>query len=884
MKKNSVFMIIICLVLITSGFPTEGKTIATNTIYQMNVRYDIDREEAIQILIDEIIKPETLDHEIIAFGLSDPLGIGDHTSPYLPAEWPGVLSEIPYLDGGVTLNRTKWFFWIDDVPLAEFSHDTRFVYIDGETGLPTVTFEDWWCLINGVPQWVDQQDYLDPMNWVFSNFTQNPKPSAPLKDEGVPCIIPNPLKTDNSSGLVVNGWSPGQRQGRFQENADNMTEVFKQMGLNTTTMGPNTSPLANASNILSYLTEKAKKLVPCEDMFIYITGHGKSGGCRGSDNGSITIDSTQLVVKDLNAVLKKFKPGVHIYIQIQACHSGQFLGLDNCEGIDASAQGWTSDGEGSSSHGGRTGAWVDDYKKILDDPARVNKLKELAAKGHYSWRGLLYREAKKSAKTDDPDAKLPKNRGRTYPENYLFSVRFFIQKAANATQSFYQQAADPDEKQKLERAYEHFSNILAEGVWVDEEHIDPTKGDLVFSEAQLALQELESIAPGADFELEESIIIIELLMYIIDVAEQVSVEAQEIIPLNLMTMHQITLKRAALHELMTEGITQLNESDTENSTFSEVIPFFQDVWTAAQTILRVAQRPPIFFRLPVSWEARLELINETFIEIYDAKLLQINTPDVTQANDYLQQADTWYAQGMQYFRQGNLIFSRIFLELAKAKATKAKTLLQDNITPDNTPPIVTMTNPMNNQQNVKVNTPVIISFSESMNKLSVQQAISVSPEIMYTFTWDDVAENIILIPEPPLLYNTAYVVQISTEAEDTAANNIEAPYLFSFVTESIDDTIPPESWAVPPGGPVNPDALIQIIASDAGGSGVYSIHFEVWQFGVPVHIEDYEGNPVEFQFQQYGIFEGPVDVVFWAVDNAGNQEIPPNISNYIVIY
>lgn len=886
-RQNKILVSVICLLLFFTTLPAEGERTITRETDQIGTFFDIDRDEAIQILIDEVIKPGTLDHELLAFGLDEPLGIGDHVSPYLPAQWPWNISQIPYLAGGITLNRAKWFFWIDDMPLAEYDHDTRFVYIDAKTGLPTVTYEGWWCLINGESKWDDQDEYLNPSNWVYSNFSGRSDYITQI-DQKIIIQQDTPVhsgKKDNSSGLVVNGWSPGQREGQFQPNAENMTGVFNQMGLNTTSMGPTTTPRANASNILNYLDMKAQQLVPCEDLFIYITGHGSDSRIAGSEYGSITIDSSRLSVKKLKEALKKFRPGVHIYIQIQACYSGQFTSMGYCEGIDASAQSATPDGEGSASHGGRTKAWVHDYKKLLGNQSFINKLKEMAANSQYSWRGLLFRAAKKSAKTDDPDAKLPKNQGKTNPQDHLSATKFFIQKTANQTNFLMQQAGEPEEKQKLERAYEHLSAILATGVWIDEEHIDTSKGTFVFTEAKLALQELESIGPDAEFRLEETILIVELLMNVIDIAEEVSIEASSLVPLNLIKMHQITEKRADLNELMTKAIEELNNSDIgENSTFSVVIPYFQDVWTAAQAIIRIAQRPPVLFRLPLSWYERLELINQTFMEIYNAKLLQINSPEVEQANMFLQKADVWYNRGMQYFGKGNLIFSRIFLELAKAQASKANELLKDHITPDTVPPEILITNPGNGQENIPISSVISITFSEPMNKLSVQQAITLSPEMPFYITWDETATTITITPTQQLLFNTVYLVEISTETEDIAANHLETTYVFSFTTESNEDTIPPESWAVPPGGPVYPDTLMQIFASDEGGSGVYLIHFEIWHIGIPLHIEDVYGNQVEFQFQQYGIYEGPVDLIFWAVDNAGNQEMPSNVYNYIVVF
>lgn len=96
------------------------------------------------------------------------------------------------------------------------------------------------------------------------------------------------------------------------------------------------------------------------------------------------------------------------------------------------------------------------------------------------------------------------------------------------------------------------------------------------------------------------------------------------------------------------------------------------------------------------------------------------------------------------------------------------------------------------------------------------------------------------------------------------------------------DNTPPYSWVDPSGGPVYSNTMISIHATDEGGSGVALIHYEIWVNGNPVVIEEYPGDTAQFHFGQYGIFEGPADLIFWAMDNAGNIE-EPNMTNYIVL-
>ncbi|MBN1861285.1 MAG: hypothetical protein JW840_07485 [Candidatus Thermoplasmatota archaeon] len=95
------------------------------------------------------------------------------------------------------------------------------------------------------------------------------------------------------------------------------------------------------------------------------------------------------------------------------------------------------------------------------------------------------------------------------------------------------------------------------------------------------------------------------------------------------------------------------------------------------------------------------------------------------------------------------------------------------------------------------------------------------------------------------------------------------------------DTIPPMSWIDPPAGPVYPDTPITISATDEEGSGVELIHYEIWRMGLPFLVMEHPGDVVMFHFMEFGIFDGPADVFFWAQDEAGNIEME-HMTNFII--
>ena len=104
---------------------------------------------------------------------------------------------------------------------------------------------------------------------------------------------------------------------------------------------------------------------------------------------------------------------------------------------------------------------------------------------------------------------------------------------------------------------------------------------------------------------------------------------------------------------------------------------------------------------------------------------------------------------------------------------------------DTEPPTITSTVPMNSDINVSVKTNMTISFSEVMNKTSVEDAIRTYPMpgiLSYTVSWEG-DDTIILTQNPHLDYMQSYEVSVDTKAEDLVGNHLEEPYTFYFTTE-----------------------------------------------------------------------------------------------------
>lgn len=100
---------------------------------------------------------------------------------------------------------------------------------------------------------------------------------------------------------------------------------------------------------------------------------------------------------------------------------------------------------------------------------------------------------------------------------------------------------------------------------------------------------------------------------------------------------------------------------------------------------------------------------------------------------------------------------------------------------DDTPPQVSQTLPVNNATNIPIDTDILISFSEEMDKSSVESAFSVIPAVSGKFTWSN-GNTLRFIPEVTLEVNTDYTVLLNQKAKDLAGNSLENNYFFTFRT------------------------------------------------------------------------------------------------------
>jgi hypothetical protein len=356
-----------------------------------DVSEPISLEEAIQLVLDAVVKPDDLEGEVIVFSWAEPLTAEDTLQPYLGSdlESPGE---------AILIENESWFFWVEDYPGAAFAHPNRFALVDRVTHEVSVSNQNWWPLINGEGVWVDTDVYWDEANWAFSNVDWRPT-SAKMSMNSSPLakiVSPSLLQGGLGVALVVNGWDDGQTvKEDMQENAGGMIGALSQAGFDTTYHGPPGD--RHIDNIDNWILDQSFELQPSQTALIYVTGHG----AQVDQKGQIKVGREWLREDDLADWLKRFRPGVHILVILDACYSGSFTdGLREYADITVTSTGpqdvgyadYDPDTDPNPDDQGTefSSGFIEDWIEIISDPDEVERVRKKGEeRGDNFWEALV---------------------------------------------------------------------------------------------------------------------------------------------------------------------------------------------------------------------------------------------------------------------------------------------------------------------------------------------------------------------------------------------------------------------------------------------------------------------------------------------------------------
>lgn len=126
------------------------------------------------------------------------------------------------------------------------------------------------------------------------------------------------------------------------------------------------------------------------------------------------------------------------------------------------------------------------------------------------------------------------------------------------------------------------------------------------------------------------------------------------------------------------------------------------------------------------------------------------------------------------FPSNPCVYSSFF---ARAYSIHCNYLVNEHI-----PPYVLNQVPDSNAHDVAVNAKVQVTFTEAMNKVSVQNAFSINSSVSGLFTWSPDGAIMTFTPNSPLAYGTSYTVTISSGAMNLKGQNMPSAYSWGFTT------------------------------------------------------------------------------------------------------
>jgi len=299
---------------------------------------EISKEEAIDIVIEEIAEPSESEYGLRAYLYPELLNKGSKIQPF--DIW--VEGEKDFY----TCEQDCWFFWFDDVPTAHFSHKTRFVFVNANNGNFTVKEAERWPVVNGKEMWGTAKERESDEFLIFET------PTLKIDMGGIEPLELKPVSIHAAPGcevwaVIVCGYD--DIDDTFDEDVQGIYTVLTGLGyaddhifyVSPLTGDPGVDRVTNIANVQWAINQVATNSDSEDKVFFFYTSHGgiDSLDCNPGAAGGGSISSTDLD-NWLDAITCR-----DMVILIEACHSGSFIGAYWDGTVIASENELTGDGE-----------------------------------------------------------------------------------------------------------------------------------------------------------------------------------------------------------------------------------------------------------------------------------------------------------------------------------------------------------------------------------------------------------------------------------------------------------------------------------------------------------------------------------------------------------
>jgi len=179
--------------------------------------------------------------------------------------------------------------------------------------------------------------------------------------------------------------------------------------------------------------------------------------------------------------------------------------------------------------------------------------------------------------------------------------------------------------------------------------------------------------------------------------------------------------------------------------------------------------------------------------------------------------------------------------------------------------------------NVALNSTIVIDFSEAMNTDSVEDAFSISPEIAGTFSWSSDSKSLTFTPAEDLTEGTPYAITIATSAEDVFGNTLTTEFVSRFIT-TWDATEPVViiknlGLALKNNDPIDEDTVFDVLITDNLSIDATSLDLELNGEDVTYNTISFSPTEMQINHSASGLAVGEHAIRVEVSDDAGNTAV-----------
>lgn len=179
--------------------------------------------------------------------------------------------------------------------------------------------------------------------------------------------------------------------------------------------------------------------------------------------------------------------------------------------------------------------------------------------------------------------------------------------------------------------------------------------------------------------------------------------------------------------------------------------------------------------------------------------------------------------------------------------------------------------------NVALDSTIIIDFSKAMDRDSVESAFSISPAIAGTFSWSSDSKALTFTPAEDLTEGTPYAITIATSARDVFGNGLTTEYVTRFITtwDASEPVVVIRTLglALKDNDPIDEDTIFDVLITDNLSIDASSLHVLLNEEQVTYNTISFSPTEMQINHSATDLAVGEHAIRVEVSDDAGNTAV-----------